>query len=199
MKKLRIAAILLISAFALSACSKESTMERDVDAIRFEVDGQPVLCEDWKAEYMGRYETMRPDGEVATIDRLSADGTGEAYYYHVVTPRGSMDSKDTDALLELFAEGGIDDLGGGKGILEWLSMYQNSSSFKEEEVSLADLLARGGPEDEGGFIDYSIGVSGLVDVYVVEMLLNGHITGKYGKTTLRIGDDAQYLNKMGKN
>ena len=199
MKKLRIAAILFTIAFALSACSKENLAEKDMDAIRFEVDGQPVLCEDWKAEYLGRYETLGPDGEVMSIDRLSADGTGEAYYYHVVTARGSMDSKDSDALLELFAEGGIDDLGGGNGVLKWFSIYQNSSSFREEDVSLADLLARGGPEDEGGFIDYSIRVSGLVDVYVVEMLLNGHITGKYGKTTLRIGDDTQYLNKMGEN
>lgn len=152
--------------------------------LSFGVDGDLSLQEDWKAEYIGRYNNVDNSGNVITCDRISSSGTGDAHYYHVICPSGSINN-DED-LLEAFRKGsGVDDLKGGEGLIEWYKMIAPVYNYL---AGLDYLLAKGDKKEETGYMDYTIQWNPTTDydVYTVEMLLNGHITGRYGKTTLEI-------------
>ena len=43
-------------------------------------------------------------------------------------------------------------------------------------------------------MDYTIGKTGMFDVYTVEIMLDGHISGRYGKTTLNISGSPDLAN-----
>ena len=154
------------------------------DYISFSVDGKLSPQTDWKAEYLGRYEDISSTGASIICDRISSSGTGDAYYYHVICRSGSI--KTEEDLLNAFAKGSdIDDLNGGEGLLELYKMIAPGYNY---QAGLDWILARGGEGADSGYMDYTLkgNETGTFDVYTVEMLLNGHITGKYGKTTLAI-------------
>lgn len=154
------------------------------DYISYSVDGPLSPQSEWKAEYLGRYEDVNGSGNTIYCDRISSSGTGDAYYYHVLCPTGSI--KTEEELLEAFRNGGgVDDLQGGDGLLEWYKMMAPNYNY---QAGLDWLLAKGGKDVESGYMDYTLTGegTGTYDVYTVEMLLNGHITGRYGKTTLEI-------------
>ena len=136
------------------------------------------------AEYLGRYADVSATGLPIKCDRLSSSGTGDAYYYHVICRPGSI--KTEEELLNAFEKGaGLDDLQGGQGLLDWYKMIAPNFGYLAE---LDWILAKGGADVESGYMDYTLEdeAVGTFDVYTVEMLLNGHITGRYGKTTLEI-------------
>lgn len=175
---------------------KEMTPDREQSGVRYtkeikvtnyiscEMDGKLDPQAGWKAEYLGRYEDKDAAGKTIYCDRISTSGTGDALYYHVICPAGSI--KTSEDLLEAFRKGaGTDDLNGGEGLIEWYKMLAPSYNYL---VGLDALLAKGGKDSDSGFMDYTLGTpsTGTFDVYTVEMLLNGHITGRYGKTTLEI-------------
>lgn len=150
--------------------------------ISYAVDGALSPQVDWKAEYLGRYEDVNGMGNPILCDRISSSGTGDAYYYHVLCPAGSI--KTERDLLDAFQNGSdVDDLKGGNGLLEWYKMLAPNFNY---QAGLDWLLAKGGKDVESGYMDYTLTGTGTYDVYTVEMLLNGHITGRYGKTTLKI-------------
>ena len=156
--------------------------------ISYGVDGKLSPQAGWKAEYLGRYEDKDAAGNTIKCDRISTSGTGDALYYHVICPAGFI--KTSEDLLEAFRKGaGADDLRGGEGLIEWYKTIAPSYNYL---IGLDGLLARGGKDSDSGFMDYTLGTSstGTFDVYTVEMLLNGHITGRYGKTTLEINGKA---------
>ena len=152
--------------------------------LSYEMEGKLDPQAGWKAEYLGRYEDKDAAGKTIYCDRISTSGTGDALYYHVICPAGFI--KTSEDLLEAFRKGaGTDDLNGGEGLIEWYKMLAPSYNYL---VGLDALLAKGGKDSDSGFMDYTLGTpsTGTFDVYTVEMLLNGHITGRYGKTTLEI-------------
>ena len=152
--------------------------------ISCEMDGPLSPQADWKAEYLGRYQDQDTAGNPILCDRISSSGTGTALYYHVICPAGSI--KTSEDLISAFRKGsGVDDLKGGEGVIEWYKMIAPSYNYL---VGLDELLAKGGKDAPNGYMDYTLGTpsTGTFDVYTVEMLLNGHITGRYGKTTLEI-------------
>ena len=152
--------------------------------ISYGVDGKLSLQKDWTAEYLGRYSDLSATGMPVLCDRISSTGTGNAFYYHVICPAGSI--KNDDDLLAAFRKGaGVDDLKGGEGVLEWYKLIAPTYNYLE---GLELILAKGGKDADNGYMDYILGnpSSGSFDVYTVEMLRNGHISGRYGKTTLEI-------------
>lgn len=170
----------VIVGFAVS-CAKEAPASHE--EIKYDVDGPLVLQQDWKPVYVGRYD-FADDGRVVALDRLSALGTGGAFYYHVFVRAGQI--KNEEDLLTAFKEGtGIDDLNGGRGVINW---YKALSSH-DSAYSLHSVLAYGGVDSDYGYMDYDIKGDGIYDVYVVEMLLNGHISGRYGVSELDINGD----------
>ena len=152
--------------------------------ISYEMDGALSPQAGWKAEYIGRYPDQDASGATIYCDRISSSGTGNALYYHVICPSGAI--KSSEDLLMAFRKGaGVDDLRGGEGLIDWYKMIAPSFGYL---IGLDGLLAKGGKESDSGYMDYTLGSpsTGTFDVYTVEMLLNGHITGRYGKTTLEI-------------
>ncbi len=160
--------------------SKKFTVKEYLD---YKVDGNLQLVPEWKAEYLGRYQSENNSGLPIWCDRISSTGTGDALYYHVIAEAGSLDSQS--ALLSAFEKGaGVDDMKGGKGIIEWYKLLAPEANFSH---GLDWLLAKGDKSSDNGFLDYTISSdTGTYDVYTVEMLLSGHISGRYGKTTLEI-------------
>ena len=159
--------------------SKPFTVKSYLDC---ETDGKPQLMSDWKAEYLGRYVGTNGSGEPINIDRISSSGTGSAYYYHVFSAPGAL--KTDQELRNAFENGcGIDDLKGAKGLIEW---YKLVAAQEDYRLGLNWLLAKGYKDEDTGFMDYTLTANGTYDVYTVELLLNGHITGRYGKTTIDI-------------
>lgn len=151
--------------------------------ISYEMKGKLSPQVGWKAEYLGRYSDQDASGQAILCDRISSSGTGDALYYHVICPAGSI--KTSEELLEAFRKGSADDLKGGEGLIEWYKMIAPSYNYL---IGLDELLANGGKDSDSGYMDYVLSApsTGTFDVYTVEMLLNGHITGRYGKTTLEI-------------
>ena len=155
-----------------------------LEYINFSIDGKLSPQAEWKAEYLGRYVDVSGNGNSILCDRFTTSGAGDAYYYHVICKPGSI--KTEEDLRNAFAKGAeIDDLKGGEGLLDWYKMIAPNYNF---QAGLDWLLAKGGKDDSNGYFDYTLSGqnTGTFDVYTVEMLLNGHITGKYGKTTLEI-------------
>lgn len=148
------------------------------------IDGGLSLQADWQAKYIGRYEDFDNTGASIHCDRISSSGTGDAYYYHVFFPAGT--EKSEEELMAAFKSGsGFDDLKGGDGIVEWYKMIAPNYGYL---AGLDWLLAKGDIDKSSGYMDYTLSGrnTGMFDVYTVEMLLNGHLTGRYGKTTLEI-------------
>ena len=137
--------------------SKAFTVKTYLDC---ETDGRFQLQSGWKAEYLGR----------------------NAYYYHVFSAPGAL--KTDQELRNAFENGcGIDDLKGAKGLIEWYKLIAGQEDYR---LGLNWLLAKGYKDEDTGFMDYTLTANGTYDVYTVELLLNGHITGRYGKTTIDI-------------
>ena len=152
--------------------------------ISYEMDGKLSPQAGWKAAYLGRYPDQDASGATIYCDRISSAGTGNALYYHVICPSGAI--KSSEDLLVAFRKGsGVDDLRGGEGLIDWYKMIAPSYNYL---IGLDELLAKGGKDVDSGYMDYTLGTpsTGTFDIYTVEMLLNGHITGRYGKTTLEI-------------
>ena len=170
----------LVTAF--SSCERTDTVFSPY-SMSYGVDGDLKLQEDWSAVYLGRYNASEEAKGVEYIDRLSAEGTGDAMYYHVIAKRQSLTSNED--LLTAFRDGtGIGKTMGGKALVEW---FKTLAELDESRITgLSAILACGGPDDDNGYMDYSIGSTGTYDVYVVEMLPNGHISGRYGMTVLEI-------------
>jgi len=159
--------------------SKKFTVK---DYIAFHIDGDLQLQSDWVAEYMGRYASQSATGDDIWCDRITTKGTGDALYYHVFAPAGAITSEQE--LKAIFEKGcDVDDLKGGQGLIEWYKLIAPQINFG---YGLNWLLAKGYKDSERGFMDYTLKSTGTYDVYTVEMLLNGHISGRYGKTTLDI-------------
>lgn len=184
MEMTRLIRNILIAAVLVTAVSSCDKIDASVqDDISYGVDGALRLQKKWTAVYIGRYAEEQESKSPSYIDRLSAEGTGEAMYYHIVAEHGSLAGEDQ--LLAAFKDGtGVGGTMGGKALIEW---FKALYSLNEEHAAGLDaVLACGGPDAENGYMDYSIGSTGLYDVYIVEMLPNGHISGRYGMTELEI-------------
>ncbi len=159
--------------------AKDFTVTEDIS---FGIDGEPSYQSNWRPVYVGSYADV-DDASSGWLDRLSAEGTGDVLYYHVVAKHNSIFSNEE--LLDAFEKGaGLDDLQGGAGLI---AKFRSITGLLGNWNSGLDLmLACGGAGDELGYIDYKLKEPGYHDVYVVEMRLNGHITGRYGKASLPI-------------
>lgn len=169
------------------------------EGLAFGIDSYSLVFEDsWKPVYLGRGSDVDDDKQPYDFDRFSATGTPEnVLYYHVFTVPGAL--TDANQMLEAFAKGGLE-AGGGEYMI---SAYWDYAAYIRElfntNIDLSWILACGGPQDDYGFLDYELPSNGVYDVYVVEMLLNGHITGHFGKGTINVDGSpiakGQLMNK----
>lgn len=167
--------------------SKPFTVKSYVD---FKLDGKLERQFDWDAVYLGRYQSTDYDGNPIYCDRISSDCDEETFYYHVISAPGAL--KTDQELLNAFEKGcGLDDLKGAKGLLEWYKLLAPEHDYR---IGLDALAARGFKDKDNGYMDYTIGKTGLFDVYTVEIMLDGHISGRYGKTTLNISGSPDLAN-----
>jgi hypothetical protein len=184
--------LILMTALAtvfLSCGKTDEGTAPDPETVSYGVSGTLRLQKKWTAVYIGRYDASAPEAKNAEyLDRLSAEGTGSAMYFHVIAKHGSL--KGDEDILDAFRDGtGVGKTMGGKALVEWFKALVSLGRVE----TLSGILACGGPGDANGYMDYTIGNTGTFDVYVVEMLPNGHISGRYGLTTLEISGEPVQL------
>lgn len=156
------------------------------DGLAFGIDSYvPVLEEGWMPVYLGRGSAVDDNKQPYYYDRFSATGTSpNMLYFHVFTVPGAL--TNANDLIQAFAKGGLEGAGGESFVQHYWSYASYMEERYNQKIDLSYVLACGGPHSDTGYLDYELPSNGIYDVYVVEMLLNGHVTGHFGVASVNV-------------